>query len=167
MWEHFASEYLAEDGALQLLSHEVTTTDEGATLTAQLLVDGEHRTVMGTGSGPLAAFVNGLAADLGINIDIVDYSEHAVGSGSDATAVAYVESLVARRRRAVGCRDAREHPCRVPSGRHRRRQPPAGVDTRRLSPASGASYGGAFAAAREGLNPWCDARCGWGSDSGW
>jgi 2-isopropylmalate synthase len=93
MWDHFVSEYLPEDGALQLLSHEVTTTDEGATLTAQLLVDGAHRTVMGTGSGPIAAFVNGLAADLGIKIDVVDYSEHAVGSGSDATAVAYVESL--------------------------------------------------------------------------
>jgi len=93
MWDHFVTEYLPEDGPIRLLSHEVTTTDDGATLTAQLLVDGEHRTIMGTGSGPLAAFVTGLAADLGIKIDIVDYSEHAVSSGSDATAVAYVESL--------------------------------------------------------------------------
>jgi 2-isopropylmalate synthase len=70
----------------------VTTTDDHGTLTAQLLVDGEHRTVVGKGSGPLAAFVDGLRRDLDIDLDIVDYSEHAVTSGSDATAVAFVES---------------------------------------------------------------------------
>jgi 2-isopropylmalate synthase len=93
MWDHFVSEYLADDAPMQLLSHEVSTNDDYATLTAQLLVDGEHRTVMGKGSGPLAAFVDGLRRDLDIDLDIVDYSEHAVSSGSDATAVAFVESL--------------------------------------------------------------------------
>ena len=92
MWDHFETEYLSEDGPVRLLSHEVAMTDDGAHLTAQLLVDGEHRTVLGEGTGPLAAFVHGLDRELGIGIDIKDYSEHAVSSGSDATAVAYVES---------------------------------------------------------------------------
>src|ERR1700736_122621 len=92
MWDRFATEYLPDDAPVQLLSHEVTTTDDHGTLTAQLLVDGEHRTVMGKGSGPLAAFVDGLRRDLDIELDIVDYREHAVTSGSDATAVAFVES---------------------------------------------------------------------------
>jgi 2-isopropylmalate synthase len=61
-------------------------------VTAQLLVDGEHRTVTGAGTGPLAAFVAALQADLGIQLDVVDYSEHAVSAGTDATAVAYVET---------------------------------------------------------------------------
>ena len=61
-------------------------------MTAQLLVDGEHRTVSGQGNGPIAAFVSGVRSELGIDIDVVDYSEHAVGAGSDATAVAYVET---------------------------------------------------------------------------
>jgi len=92
MWDQFTNEYLSEDAPVKLLSHELVTGDEGATLTAQLLVDGEHRTVMGQGSGPLDAFVRGLEHDLGITIGIVDYHEHAVGTGSDATAVAYVET---------------------------------------------------------------------------
>jgi len=92
MWEQFTSEYLADDAPVQLLSHEVRTADDGATLTAQLLVDGEHQTIVGTGSGPLEAFVRGLRTGLGMEVDIVDYSEHAVSSGADATAVAYVES---------------------------------------------------------------------------
>jgi 2-isopropylmalate synthase len=93
MWERFEDEYLGGNGPLRLLSHEVTTGDEGASITAQLLVNGEHRTAVGRGSGPIDAFVHALKEELGVAIDIVDYSEHAVSSGSDATAVAYVESL--------------------------------------------------------------------------
>ena len=46
----------------------------------------------GAGNGPLAAFVGGLQADLGLELEVVDYSEHAVSAGTDATAVAYVET---------------------------------------------------------------------------
>jgi len=40
----------------------------------------------------LAAFVAAVRSELGVDIDVVDYSEHAVGAGSDAVAVAYVET---------------------------------------------------------------------------
>ena len=36
--------------------------------------------------------VAALQADLGIDLDVVDYTEHAVGAGSGALAVAYVET---------------------------------------------------------------------------
>src|SRR5690606_28197807 len=91
MWAAFQREYLPERPAFQLLSHESTTDDKGATVTAQLLVDGEHRTVKGEGNGPIAAFVHALQRDLGITAEVLDYSEHAVTAGTDATAVAYVE----------------------------------------------------------------------------
>jgi 2-isopropylmalate synthase len=91
MWAAFESEYLAPDG-MQLLSHEATTGERGAAVTAQLTVDGDHRTITGRGNGPIDAFVAGLRADLGVDIEVVDYSEHAIGAGSDATAVAYVET---------------------------------------------------------------------------
>jgi 2-isopropylmalate synthase len=92
MWDTFVAEYLPEDAEVRLLSHESTTGETGSRVTAQLVVDGDHRTVTGEGNGPIAAFVAGLQADLGIEIDVVDYSEHAVSAGSDAQAVAYVES---------------------------------------------------------------------------
>jgi 2-isopropylmalate synthase len=91
MWDAFVAEYLPDDAPVQLVSHESTTGEDGARVTAQLLVDGVHRTVVGDGNGPIAAFVAGLA-DLGEDIDVVDYSEHAVGAGSGAVAVAYVET---------------------------------------------------------------------------
>jgi 2-isopropylmalate synthase len=92
MWEAFVAEYLPDDAPVRLVSHESTTGEDGSRVVAQLDVDGEHRTMSGAGNGPIAAFVAALTSDLGVDIDVVDYSEHAVGAGSDATAVAYVET---------------------------------------------------------------------------
>ena len=92
MWAQFQSEYLPAQARMELLSHEISTDDSGAQVTAQLLIDGEHRTVSGRGNGPIAAFVHALQADLAIDVEVVDYSEHAVGAGAEATAVAYVEA---------------------------------------------------------------------------
>src|SRR5690606_29720654 len=92
MWDAFKAEYLPENPPVELVSHESSTDESGSRVTAQLLVDGEPCTVTGQGNGPIAAFVAGLQADLGTDIDVVDYSEHAVGAGSDAMAVAYIET---------------------------------------------------------------------------
>jgi 2-isopropylmalate synthase len=93
LWSTFQREYLPEDPGVQLLSHEETTASgSGSTITAQLLVDGEHRTVTGKGNGPIAAFVHAVQTDLGLELEVVDYAEHAVTAGADASAVAYVEA---------------------------------------------------------------------------
>jgi 2-isopropylmalate synthase len=92
MWDSFVIEYLSDDGRVRLLAHEATTSsDKGSTITAQVLVDGEHRTVAGEGNGPIAAFVHALQVGLGIVVEVTDYAEHAVTPGTDAQAVAYVE----------------------------------------------------------------------------
>ena len=56
------------------------------------MVDGQHVTITGTGNGPIDAFVTAINDSLGTDIDVVDYAEHAIGAGKDASAVAYVES---------------------------------------------------------------------------
>ena len=35
----------------------------------------------------------GLRSEFDVDLDVVDYEEHAIGAGSDATAAAYVESI--------------------------------------------------------------------------
>ena len=94
MWGAFEQVYLDQvvDGrGVELRSAEVTTNDEGARVTAQLVVDGEPRTVQGAGGGPISAFMAAVNAELGNGLEVVDYSEHAVSAGTDATAAAYVE----------------------------------------------------------------------------
>jgi 2-isopropylmalate synthase len=96
MWGVFERVYLPEKPDVQLVSHETTTVHgEGgdrARVTAQLLVDGEHKTVQGEGNGPIDALVHALRKDLGVAIDVVDYHEHSASAGADATAVCYVET---------------------------------------------------------------------------
>jgi 2-isopropylmalate synthase len=91
MWDVFEQIYLPEDAGLRLITSEVATGRGHTSVTAQLLVDGHHRTVSGEGNGPIDALVAALKADLGIVLEVKDYHEHALTEGSGASAVAYVE----------------------------------------------------------------------------
>ena len=92
MWQVFSDTYLPEDAGIRLIGSEVTTGGGRTTVTAQLLVDGQHRTVQSGGNGPIDALVAGLRAELGVAFEVKDYSEHALTAGSGASAVAYVEA---------------------------------------------------------------------------
>ena len=94
LWTEFTTNYLPDDSGLSLRSYELVTDDDDVSvITAQLVVDGDALTVSGRGNGPIAAFVAGLAEGFGVSLDVVDYHEHSMGSGADATAVAYVEAI--------------------------------------------------------------------------
>jgi 2-isopropylmalate synthase len=92
MWDVFERTYLPDDAGVRIVGSEMTTGGGRTTVTAQLLVDGEPRTVLGEGNGPIDALVGALRADLGVSFEVKDYSEHALTSGSGASAVAYVEA---------------------------------------------------------------------------
>ena len=94
MWDTFTQTYLPEEPSIELRSHEVVTdADEVASLTAQLLVDGEPITISGPATGRSTRSSSPLRAGLGLELDVVDYHEHAIGAGADAKAVAYVETV--------------------------------------------------------------------------
>jgi 2-isopropylmalate synthase len=94
MWDHFQSIYLPEDSVFELRSHELVTREgERTTITAQVVIDGEAHTLSGNGNGPIAAFVAAIREGLDIDLDVVDYHEHALSRGADASAVAYVETV--------------------------------------------------------------------------
>jgi len=92
MWDVFSKTYLAEEAGVRLIGSEVTTGGKRTTVTAQLLVNGRPRTVMGEGNGPIDALVAALRSELGVVFEVKDYREHALTAGSGASAVAYVEA---------------------------------------------------------------------------
>jgi len=92
MWDVFTDTYLPDDAGIRLIGSEVTTGGGRTTVVAQLLVDGQHRTVTGEGNGPIDAMVAALGAELEVDFGVKDYSEHALTEGSGASAVAYVEA---------------------------------------------------------------------------
>ena len=98
MWSAFETEYLPETPRFALRTHELHTSSadggSGRTkVTAQLEVDGQPVTIMGEGEGPVEAFVSAITDHFGEEFDVVDYAEHAIGRGSNAQAVAYVETV--------------------------------------------------------------------------
>jgi 2-isopropylmalate synthase len=90
MWKVFAAEYLPANPRLALVSYETRTTSDGAAIEARVLVGGETVGIHGEGNGPIAALVHGLHDALGIEMEVLDFSEHALASGTDAAAVAYI-----------------------------------------------------------------------------
>ncbi|MBA2674498.1 2-isopropylmalate synthase [Ramlibacter sp.] len=100
LWTLFEREYGLKSSAVpqhQLVEEQ--KTDEGTTvsLTAQVQMGGRAFGVRGTGNGPIDAFVEGLGRATGETIRVLDYHEHATGSGADAKAIAYIELRIGER----------------------------------------------------------------------
>ncbi len=94
IWRIFSAEYLDGTGRLRLNSvHTSAAAGERDALTVNVYVDGERMTLQGEGNGPIAAFVDALSV-VGLDVRVLDYAEHALSSGGDANAAAYVECAV-------------------------------------------------------------------------
>ena len=63
-------------------------------LAADVVLAGRSVNIQGAGTGPIDAFVAGLAEATGESLRVLDYHEHAIGSGANAQAVAYLEMRV-------------------------------------------------------------------------
>ncbi|BBX28848.1 2-isopropylmalate synthase [Mycolicibacterium alvei] len=99
IWDAFSEEYLAPITPLERMRQKVDASEEdGGTdsITAIVKIDGVEREIVGAGNGPLAAFVDALGA-IGYDINVLDYSEHAMSSGEEAQAAAYVEASIGGR----------------------------------------------------------------------
>jgi 2-isopropylmalate synthase len=65
-------------------------------LSVEVVDGGTPMTLEGRGNGPIAAFVDAITAR-GVDVRVLDYSEHAMSAGGDATAAAFVECQVGDR----------------------------------------------------------------------
>ncbi|MGM7696619.1 2-isopropylmalate synthase [Microbacterium sp. A84] len=104
IWSIFNDEYLPADvdeakwGRFELLATQTRSDMSGEVVLDVTLRDEEVQlAVAGAGNGPVAAFVEVLRAQ-GFDITVYDYVEHALSSGGDAQAAAYVELQVGDQR---------------------------------------------------------------------
>jgi 2-isopropylmalate synthase len=101
MWDIFKDEYLpnAENpwGRFKLKTVAVDSDVEGDTKVRVSMEDTASKTgsieVEGLGNGPIAAFGNAMS-QVGVDVKVLDYHEHAMSSGGDAQAAAYLECTV-------------------------------------------------------------------------
>jgi 2-isopropylmalate synthase len=93
MWRIFADEYLADTEPLSLVTVKSVSNGHGYSVTATVHDRGVEREITGEGNGPVSAFVDALGI-LGYHVRVLDYTEHALSSGGDAMAAAYVEAEI-------------------------------------------------------------------------
>ncbi|MDO5723861.1 MAG: 2-isopropylmalate synthase [Flaviflexus sp.] len=102
LWNIFADEYLPAEagenlepwGSYALTSLSVSSEeDEHSSLTATVTENGVEHVISAEGNGPIDAFAAALS-QLGHDIHVLDYAEHALSEGADASAAAYVEAEI-------------------------------------------------------------------------
>ena len=99
LWHIFEDEYLPTESApwgrfrLKGMS-QVSVMGEDVQLTVKMTDRGEAVELSGTGNGPIAAFCH-ILQNYGVDVRVLDFHEHALSSGGDASAAAYLECAIA------------------------------------------------------------------------
>ena len=95
IWSIFDKEYFTQpEGRFKFVDHRSvpdTHASEVRELTANITDNGKDVELKGKGNGPIDAFLTAINAHMLEDVKVVSYHEHAVGTGSGADAVAYVE----------------------------------------------------------------------------
>ncbi|MEX0345527.1 MAG: 2-isopropylmalate synthase [Rhizobiaceae bacterium] len=91
--DEFISAYVDQPGGrLKFVDHQ--TFSEGTQrrkLEAKIIDNGEEVRIEGSGTGPIDGFVDALSRHIGIELTVLDYSEHSMQRGSNAAAICYME----------------------------------------------------------------------------
>ncbi|MFT8348399.1 2-isopropylmalate synthase [Clostridium saccharoperbutylacetonicum] len=91
----FEKEYLNLEEPFKLVKCTISDIsdydgDEDTKVNVSIVHNGNEKELEGIGNGPIDAFKAALAGSSLINIKIIDYTEHALSTGSEAKAAAYV-----------------------------------------------------------------------------
>ncbi len=100
IWDEFRNHYLAVNKPYELVAFDMSHNAAGAdrtTVSARIRIDGEEAVLDGEGGGAVEAFVNALNHHRNLDVRVLDYHEHAIGTGADAKAATYMELKVGER----------------------------------------------------------------------
>ena len=93
IWGRFQSHYKLEGPqAYELVDYSETHAGNDRIFTGRVRHNGVEKSVSGRGNGLLSSVLAALKDGFGLQMDIADYSEHAIGHGGDVQAAAYVEA---------------------------------------------------------------------------
>ncbi|HUR56830.1 MAG TPA: 2-isopropylmalate synthase [Opitutaceae bacterium] len=89
--EVFRREYLERATPVVLQHFKTTERDSAVKCEATLTIDGKAHTLTGDGNGPIDAFSRALGSTGLPKFEVLSYSEHSLGKGSEARAVSYIQ----------------------------------------------------------------------------
>jgi 2-isopropylmalate synthase len=86
----FRQEFVERASPIDVRGYRSHSHDGSERHVISVAIDGAHEELLSAGKGPIEAFARALAARLGLPIDVETYTQHALGTGAAAQAVAYV-----------------------------------------------------------------------------
>jgi 2-isopropylmalate synthase len=86
----FMEHFVADGAPVRLLGYHLDRNGHDL-IEARVEVDGAQRLLRGEGEGAISAFVDAWQRHSGQCVSVADYSEHAIGEGTDAEAACYVQ----------------------------------------------------------------------------
>ncbi len=87
----FIQHFVADHTPLALNGYRLERSNGQDLIQAQIVENGSEYSLHGNGEGALSAFIDGWIKHGGQQISVVDYNEHAIGAGTNAEAIAYVQ----------------------------------------------------------------------------
>ena len=91
IWDLFNEYYLESEKVISLENFKLEKQEGREFFTAQIDYFGKEIPISGQGDGILDALVEALKGSININLEIMEYGEHALGQGADAEAVTYIQ----------------------------------------------------------------------------
>ena len=91
IWDLFNKYYLESEKVISLENFKLEKQEGREFFTAQIDYFGKEIPISGQGDGILDALVEALKGSININLEIMEYGEHALGQGADAEAVTYIQ----------------------------------------------------------------------------
>jgi 2-isopropylmalate synthase len=92
IWAAFEDHYrLSGDQPYRLIDYNESGHAGDRIFTGKIAHKGGERSISGRGNGLISSVLAALRDDLGVDLEVADYSEHAIGVGTDVAAAAYVE----------------------------------------------------------------------------
>lgn len=91
----FEQEYFEQIAPIEFIGSQITPlSDDQQNIDIQIHYQGKKQTVNGVGNGPVDAAANAIRKVINQAVEVVDYHEHSIGSGSGVSAVCYIELKV-------------------------------------------------------------------------
>jgi 2-isopropylmalate synthase len=88
--DRFLSQFVVDRTPIRLDGYRLDRQSDQEVIEARIAVENRSHSIHGSGEGAISAFIDACTRAFGYRITVVDYSEHAIGEGTDAEAVAYV-----------------------------------------------------------------------------
>jgi 2-isopropylmalate synthase len=93
IWDIIQTSFMSNETGHRLAAYQLDRQGDHEAIRANLTTNGEQAEIVinGQGDGALSAFCDALEDAFSISLEIINYDQHAIGTGTDASAVGYVQ----------------------------------------------------------------------------